>query len=82
LLRCQNLHLVSCLDAPLQQGSHFHLNPIVYPAHLFLIHQALSAHFEKSWASHTQMKGSLLDVLALTVRTSRRLTAFFSAFFP
>jgi hypothetical protein len=28
---------------------------------------ALQSHFEKSWPAHTQMKGSLLDVLALVV---------------
>ena len=27
--------------------------------------KVLAAHFEKSWVAHTQMKGSLLDVLAL-----------------
>jgi hypothetical protein len=31
------------------------------------LHQVLSSHFEKSWVAHTQMKASLMDVLALQV---------------
>jgi programmed cell death 6-interacting protein len=35
---------------------------------------ALSAHFERSWAAHSQMKGSLMDVLAL-VEAAKQLNA-------
>ena len=36
-----------------------------YPRSLSL--KALTAHFERSWVSHTQMKASLMDVMALAV---------------
>ena len=34
----------------------------------------LALHFEKSWVAHTQMKGSLLDVLAL-VEAAKQLNS-------
>lgn len=36
--------------------------------------QVLALHFEKSWVAHTQMKGSLLDVLAL-VEAAKQLNS-------